>query len=203
MSSSAPAGPEVGSAVFVLVLIVLLLARRTYLSITGARYSAGRLFGFTGFYLLLFAVLGSTTIYLALASWGTVGWLLLAPYAGVVLGAAALAIPHVRATVRFESRGEGRWYYRLPWVVPVAYLVLFVLRFGVEVALFGPSTVASFTLPTSAPSGAVVVLIAVDLLFGVSMGLLLGRAVGVYLAFQSKPEARTLAPSPPLPDGRP
>lgn len=199
MASSAPSAPY-SSVLILFAIVVLMLARRTYLSITGARYSAGRLFGFSGFYLLIFGALGATTIYLALASWGSDTWLLVAPYAGVVVGAAALAVPHVRQTVQFEQRSPGRWYYRLPWVVPVAYLVLFVLRFAVEAIVFGFASATSFVLPTSEPVGTLLLLVTLDLLFGVSMGLLVGRAVGVYRAFHAPSgPARTARPLPDPP----
>ena len=106
----------------VLGILVVFLARRTYAMVQGARYSAGRLFGFTGFYVFLFALLAIPTLYAAVGAWGLFGWLLLAPYVAVPAAAAVMAVPYVRRIVRFDLRGEGRWYYHLPLLIPVLYL---------------------------------------------------------------------------------
>jgi hypothetical protein len=179
---SAPSSSDLAPAVLVLVLFVLILARRTYAQITGARFSAGRLFGFTGFYVLLFVALAFPTLYAAVDAWGIDGALLLVPYVVVPLAAAWVATPYVRRIVRFEQRDGGAWYYRLPWIVPVLYLVLFIVRFGAEILIFGLAVVSSFFAPSSVPAGLIFLLVGIDLLFGASTGLLIGRSVGVYRA---------------------
>ncbi len=193
---SSPSSSDISTAVVVLVLIVAILARRTYLLMRGARYSPGRLFGFTGFYVLLFALLALPTLFAAVSSWGVYGWLLIAPYVAVPALAAVAAVPYVRRIVRFEERGSGQWYYSLPWLIPILYLTLFVLRFVLEIVLFGPAVVASFALPTSIPTSALLVLVGVDLLFGLSTGILMGRSVGVYRAFVSRSLESTAPRSP-------
>ncbi len=179
MTATAPS--DLTPVLIVLGILVVVLARRTYAMVTGTRYSIGRLFGFTAFYVFLFGVLAFSTLYGAVASWGLDAIWLVLPY--VVAGALVVAEPYVRRIVRFERRDHGSWYYRLPLLVPVLYLGLFVLRFGAEILLFGVSAATSFLLPTSLPTGLLVTLVAIDLLFGVSVGLLLGRAIGVYRAF--------------------
>lgn len=167
----------------------------------GTAYSWARLIVFAGFYVLLFGAFGAVTIYTAVGTWGTYGGALVAPYAGVVATAAILSAPYVRRIVRFERRADGRWYYRLPWIVPVLTLGLFVARFVAEFAVFGLAATTSFVLPTSVPSDVLLVLVGIDLTFGISVGLLIGRAIGVYRAFGDLPSPPDVTPSPPLPSG--
>lgn len=205
MASSAPAPPTSAfyTELFLIVIIVLILARRTYAMIQGTAYSAARLFGFAGFYILLYVVLAYGTLASALGFWGSTTYLLVAAYVAVPVVAGLVAAPHVERIVHFEQRADGQWYYKLGMVVPVAYLVLFVIRIGAEIAVLGPNAFYLTFPPPPAPSvGALVVLLAVDLLFGVSLGLLLGRGVGVYRAYQKLPKAKSTPPPPsaPLPD---
>lgn len=194
---------ELGPSLLFVAILVLIVARRTYLTLSGSRYSPQRLYGFFGFAFLLFALFAGTTLYSALGTWGWFAWLLLAPY-GAAIGAAALAFePRVRRTAQFETRPDGQTYYRLPWLVPVLYLVLFTSRLAIEVALFGLSSLTSPTFPTSLPASVLSVVVLFDLLYGVSVGLLLGRAVGTTRAYRATeptpaPEPRSLS-SPPLP----
>jgi hypothetical protein len=188
--------------VIVVLVIVFILVRRTYLMLQGTRYSAGRLFGFAGFYVLLFVALAVTTLYAAVATWGSDAYLLFAPYVVVPALAAVLALPYVRRIVRFERRDDGNWYYRLPWHVPVLYLALFIVRIVAEFAVFGVAGLL-FTFPLPAPPsvGALAILVVVDLLFGLSLGLLLGRGIGVYLAHRDLPSDEGSPPTPALPNG--
>jgi len=186
----------------VLLLFVVILARRTYLMVQGTRFSVGRLFAFAGFYVLLFVAFAFTTLYSALAFWGAVTYLLLVPYAAVPAAAALLAAPYVRRTVQFERRGDGAWYYRLSWHIPVLYLSLFIARTVAEVAVFGIAGILfAFPLPAPPSVAALLILVAVDLLFGFSLGLLLGRGAGVVRAHRDLPKDPASAPPPPLPRG--
>ncbi len=184
--SASLSGPE-ETGVVVLVLIVALMARRTYALSQGTPYSPARVFGYGGFSTLLFVLFGASTIYVAVGTWGWIGLALVAPYAGVVVASAWFVRPHVKARVQFERRADQRIYYRLPILIPVLSLVLFVVRAGVEILLFGLAAIATFTLPTSAPVATLLVLIAVDLLYGISIGMLYGRGFGVRAAFEAGP----------------
>jgi hypothetical protein len=191
--------------ILVLALIVLVLARRTVRLVYGARFSVGRVFFFAGFYTLLFAALAFATLYSAVGDWGPNAYALLAPYVAIPVVAGFVAIPYVRRVVRFDQRPDGQTYFRLSWFVPVLYLVLFLARLVAEFIVLGPSALA-FTIPPPAPSSvaALYVLISVDLLFGASLGLMVGRSAGVYLAHRDLPTEGTLGappPSPPLPSG--
>lgn len=203
MASPSPAALE--PLVLLLLIIVLVLVRRTYYQLQGARFSAARLFGFAAFYVLLFVVLAFSTLYAAVATWGSSAYALLALYVGVPTAAGVFAAPYIERVVRFERRGDGQWYYRLSWHVPVLYLVLFLGRIVAEIAVFGLSAVLVSYPPPAPPSvPALEVLIAVDLLFGLSLGLMIGRGVGVYRAYRRLPASEAappVPPSPPLPSG--
>lgn len=174
---------DLESSVLVCTVLVLLIVRRTYLQLHGARYSPGRLFGFAAFALLLFAGFAASTVYAALGSWGAIAWTLAAPYAVVAVVAAWWTEPHVRNVVRFDRGPDGQTTYRLPWLVPVLYVTLFTCRLGIEVAVFGLSSLASPSFPASLPAPILFTTIGFDLLYGVSVGLLFGRAFGVRRAF--------------------
>jgi hypothetical protein len=180
--SDATSAP-VTTGVFILALIVLLMVRRTYVLSQGTPYSPVRVFGYGAFSTILFVAFGASTIYVAVGTWGWIGLALIAPYAGVVVAAALIARPRVQALVKFERRADQQLYYRLPIIVPVLTLVLFIVRAAAEIYLFGLAALVTFTFPTSAPLGTLVVLIAVDLLYGVSIGLLYGRGLGVRAAY--------------------
>jgi hypothetical protein len=200
---TAPISSTETTALVVLVLLVLVLGRRTVRQLSGTRYSASRLYGFAGLYVLLFGVLAFATLYAAVATWGWAAYGLIPVYVAVPVVAAVLAAPHVRKVVRFERRDGGELYYRLSWQVPVLYLALFLTRIVAEVAVFGLAGVGASYPPPAPPSASgLVILVVVDLLFGVSLGLLIGRGVGVYQARQELPPAtESPASSPPLPSG--
>lgn len=202
--STAPVG-NFAPEIVVLLFIVLLIARRTIRQVQGAPVSAGRMFGFAAFYVLLFVALAFGTLYAAVTIWGSNAYALLVPYVAVPAAAGYLAVPYVERVVRFEERGDGRWYYRLSWHVPVLYLALFVVRLVAEVAVFGLSDLLiSFPPPAPGSVAALVVLVVVDLLFGASLGLLLGRGIGVYRAHRAHLSRAGSSPpptSPPLPGG--
>ena len=193
---SAPPASSLTPTLVILVLIVLIMARRTYAVARGTRYSAARLFGFAGFSAAIFALFASSTLYVASVEWGTTAYVLLAPYLGVVAAAAVVAEPRVRQLVRFEERDGGSPYYRLPFVVPLISFVLFLARLTVEFVVLGVAFFASATVPTSLPAASLAVLVGFDLSYGASVGLLLGRATGVYRAHEAR--GRAAAPSRPL-----
>ncbi len=175
------------------------MVRRTVAIIQGARYGPGRLFVFACFSSVFFVLFGASTLYVAVGTWGMAAVGLVAAYAGIVVVAAVAVVPHVARVCKLERRDDGAIYFRLPAVIPVASLVLFLARAAIEVALFGVAAFSSFTLPTSLPVDSLLVVIGFDLMYGVSIGLLFGRALGVRQAV-----ARLVAsplPSKPLQGG--
>jgi hypothetical protein len=190
---TAPLGSSDASVIVILAIIVLVMARRTYRLSQGTPYSPGRVFAYGGFSFLLFGILAASTLYVAVGTWGPIAYGLLAPYAAIIVGAVWVALPHVRARVTFERRGGGTLYYRLPLLIPVLSVVLFVARLGIEVGVFGLAAVGTISFPTSLPAGTLLVLIGADLTYGVSIGLLLGRGLGIraaaerFLASEKRP----------------
>ncbi len=185
--------------VILLALIVFILVRRTVLMVQGTRFAPMRLFAFAGVYVLLFIALAFATLYAAVGTWRLEGYLLVLPYAAVpVVGAIAVA-PYVQRIVHFELRPDGAAYYQLSWHIPALYLALFVTRFVAEIVVYGPS--AAFDVPPPAPPSteALYVLIGVDLLFALSLGLLVGRGLGVYRAHRAWAETAGNSPKPPSP----
>jgi uncharacterized membrane protein YuzA (DUF378 family) len=196
MSSSPPS--FLTTDVIIFVIIILILARRTYLMVSGTQYSAPRLFTFAGFYVLIFGLLGAETIDLFYALWGTTALALVVAYAVVPIVAAFLIAPHVQRMVQFEQRPGGAWYYRLSWHIPVLYLALFVVRFGAELAILGPNAFVISFPPPAVPSFLdLVLLFGVDMLFAVSLGLLVGRGIGVYRAHEEMVKKGETPPAPP------
>ncbi len=190
MSSPAPDGLET-SIIFVGILVGVLV-RRVYAQTQGTRYSATRLFAFAALALVLFGLLAATTLSLAVARWGATAWALVGADAAAALVAAALVIPYARRSARFEQRADGALYYRLPWLIPAVYLGLFVVRFGAEGYLTGFASLGSIPTGSSVSKEAVEGLIALDLLYGGSLGLLFGRGIGVVQAFRAfRPEPIT------------
>jgi len=192
---SAPASPAITSGLVILAILVLFMARRTVALYYGSPYSPTRVFGYGAFQTFLFLFFAASTIYVALGTWGYVGFALVVPYALVVVGAAMAIEPRVRAHVKFETRSDGRVYYRLPIVIPLLTLILFIVRVSVEILLFGLAALFSFSFPTSLPVSALILLIAVDLLYGASIGFVYGRGLAVRAAF--------LARGPPAEAARP
>lgn len=195
---SAPlSASSVTAEIVLLLLIVFVLVRRTYGMVQGTRYSAPRLFVFAGFYVVLFVALAVATLYAAISTWGSNAYLLIPAYTALPIAAAWAVAPYVQKIVRFERRDDQEWYYRLAWHIPALYLSLFIARFVAEIVVFGPSAAFAFP-PPAPPSGAALwILIGVDLLFAVSLGLLVGRGIGVYQAHQALPPVSVA--SPPLP----
>ncbi len=175
------------TALFILALIVLLLIRRTIALYQGARYGNVRIFAYGGFSMVLFGYFAASTIYVAWSVWGPTALALLAPYLAIVALTAWFVRPIVERRVQFDTRPDGV-YYRLPILIPVLYLVFFIARVSVEIGLFGLASIATFSIPSVVSTLDLVILIAFDLLFGASIGLLLGRGLGVRKAYESRPK---------------
>jgi len=200
---STPPPSSLTPELFVLAILILIIARRTIRQIQGAPFSTGRMFGFAAFYVLLFVALAFATLYAALVTWGPNAYLLIAPYVAVPVLGAWFAAPYVRRIVHFERHEDGTWYYRLSWHIPVLYLALFIARLLGEIAVFGlAGIIISFPPPAPPSVVALEALIGVDLLFALSLGLMVGRGIGVVLAHRNlSPELAGPPPSPPLPSG--
>jgi hypothetical protein len=194
----ASAGPTpTETALVILVIIVLIFVRRAVLIVRGTVVSPARLFAFAGFYTVLFALI---------VAFGTVEppWILYVGLPALLVVSAVISTRHVRGHVVLEQRPpDTRWYYKLhPWIL-VTYIVLFVARIAISIAVLGPSAAFAFGAPVGALSPLSTALLdIVDVLFAASTGLLLGRSVGVYLAYKEE-VASTPSPPPAAPPAAP
>ncbi len=104
-----------------------------------------------------------------------------------------------RTVELYLPTGDVRWHYRLSPLLPVLYVVLFFVRVGIETAIVGEGP---FTVPTVAQFDAIsplslYALFAVDALWGLTTGFLVGRNTAVYRKWQAHlDEARAAAPLP-------
>jgi hypothetical protein len=163
-----------------LAIVVLLIARRMYLMVQGTVFSTPRLIGYAAFYVVFFA-LGVFVGVLALPFYVPIA------EGAVLVVSGAIAVPFVERAVRFERRADGQWYYRLGLLIPAVYLVLFAVRIVIDFVLLNENPFAPPTSVSLTPFQAVL-LVLVDTLFAVSTGLLVGRSVGVYRAYQRLPK---------------
>jgi hypothetical protein len=186
MSGGLTAGDE--SAILFLVILLLIVVRRTYYMLRGTVASPARLIGYSAVVAFLFAITLAVDV-------GVVPVYAFAADAAVLAAAALLAVSYVRRHVHLEPRPpSGEWYYKLsPWI-PVAYVLLLIVRISLLLVVLGPSALDFVPTTTALGTPALVALIAVDLLFALSTGLLIGRNAGVLLALREK-----LAAAPPAP----
>lgn len=175
------------------VLIIFLVGRRAFRLVNGVTYSEGRIMTSVVLYALLFAVT-LLEVYLLLP------WFTLVADVGIVAFGALVFVGHAERTVVFEQKRKGVWVYRLPVLVSLIYVVLWIARLGIDLVYF--PQVLEFSAVTSVPStDAVVALALVDGLFALSTGMLFGRSWGVIRAHAKLPkDAPVAAASPSLPD---
>ena len=161
-----------------LVIIAAILGRRTLRIVRGTPVVPGQLFGLAALYAVLFVLLAGVESLPLLPLW-SIGVDVAAAFVG---GYVALEYVTRRAEV---YRVDGVWMYRLGYLVPVSYIVLFAVRVVLEVAVVGINPFAgSSTLPVLSPF-AQTVLEAVDALFGFSTGMAVGRNLGVYRKYRA------------------
>lgn len=175
-----------GEQVAILLLILVILARRTYGMIRGAVVDLGRLAAVTALYVVLWllVVLGGLL---------SLPWYSVAIDAAIAAATAVLMVPLVERRVTLERRPDGRWFYRLPVAVPLAYTVLFGARLAIDFLVLGTTP---FTYPP--PSGgvsanALLLVSVVDALFSFSTGLMVARGIAVYRVYGRRVEP----PGPP------
>jgi hypothetical protein len=183
--------------IVLLVFVGLIVVRRVFMMVQGTAVRPGRIVGVAVLFTALF-VLVLASSYFQVPWWSFV-------LDGAVLVVAAIATTaYVREHVVFEWR-NGQWYYKLHPIIIGAYLLLFVVRLAIDLVVLNINPVAP---PTTGPmlTGTTLLLVAaVDALFGLSTGLLIGRSVGVYLEYEKKqketpaPATWTPPPAPPAP----
>jgi hypothetical protein len=173
-----------------LAIIVLVIVRRTYRMIQGARASPGYLFGFLGLYLVLLAFTLVSTIVL-LPTYSAILDIVLVVIAGLA------GYRWVLRHAKLEKRANGEWYYRLGPIIPIVYLVLFITRLTIDLVVLGLDPFDFYGSGTvSLTQTQIDITILVDALFALSTGLLAARSFGVYSAYrQAVGQAGSALPS--------
>jgi hypothetical protein len=168
----------------------LIILRRAYMMTHGTPATAGRLLFLPCFYVFLFAVFMLAVVYGAVGS--SVANLVYGAFAAdVVLLLIGVFMAYgytLRHVHLYREPGALDWSYRLNAVLPVIYVVLFFLRTGLEAVLLGisPFAIPSASQLAGASPWSLYVLFAVDAMWGLSTGFLVGRNAAVYRSWQRK-----------------
>jgi len=187
----------------ILALFGLILLRRTYMMTQGVPAGVGRLVVLPIFYVAIYTAELAGTWFAGVGT-GRAELTYIALSADAVLLGVGTWIAY-RITTRhvhlYRPTPGGPWYYRLRPLLPVLYVVLFLLRAVIETVIVGN---APFAVPTTAQfesisRTALFALFAVDALWGLTTGFLIGRSGAVYAAWQRAERAPPTAPSPPVP----
>ena len=188
------AASAVGSTGLLVAIVVFLFVRRIIASVRGTRLSEGRLFGYA-------ALLGGIFALTTFAGITILPWYAVPLDLAVVAALGVVSYLHVQERVVIERVGPDQWIYRLGPLIPIVYLVLFVVRLGLDLAMLNVQPFGPSGLPVSLSPTTTVVFLVVDVLFAASTGLSIGRSVGVYREWQ---RLRADPPSlPPTPTDRP
>lgn len=185
--------PQVEDILLVEGLIAFVVLRRTIMMARGTRYSEARLI-VSGF---LYVILTGSVLVEDAFLFPV--WVIGADLAILVAVMFAM-IPHTRSNVKFFPGPQG-WMYKLPMVVGLVYVTLFIVR-TVITLVYAPQLVEAEFGGTSLPtlSGTAYLAVGVvDALFSGSTGLYFGRSAGVVLAAQSLPKAPPPPPTGPAP----
>jgi hypothetical protein len=181
---------EVTFGYLFVALFALLVLRRSYRMMHGTPYRVGLLVVLPIFYLVIYAaelsVLAAVGVTTRLA---TEAYASLAVDIALVIVGTFFAYRYVRKdVVLYRPEGSSVLYYRLSPLLPIVYVVLFVVRTVIAAVLLGESPFA-FPMPASIESLPPILLLtlsAVDALWGLSTGFLIGRSLGVYRAGQQQ-----------------
>ena len=165
------------ATVLLVALVVFVFVRRILASLRGTRLSEGRLFGYA-------ALVGAIFVLTTFAGITILPWYSFVLDAAVAAGLAVVSYLHVQPRVVIERVGPDRWIYRLGPLIPILYLVLFVIRLGLDLVVLNIQPFGTSALPASLTPTTIAVFLIVDVLFAASTGLSIGRSVGVYREWQ-------------------
>jgi len=173
--------PSQLTAILVQVVIVAFIARRSYAMTRGVPYSATRLVAPALLVLALWALVEITST--QLTPW-SIPYLIGVDLAVLVATAVGISGVAARAT-RVDRAPTGQWSYRIGFALAAVFVGAFALRLLLAAILFPGSL--GFTAPVGGyPSvGQQEALAVIDALFSLSVGLLVGRSVGIYRRVRS------------------
>lgn len=165
-------------------LLGFIILRRAWIMTHGAPVSVTRLVFLPVIYVLLYVgelaaigygVLGTTFAQLTYVGFGADAAL----FVGGIWISYRYTLAHVRV---YRNSADTAWMYRLNAVLPVVYVALFFARTAIETVVL---SLSPFEFPTAATFVGIsplslYLLFAVDAMWGLSTGFLVGRSAGVY-----------------------
>jgi hypothetical protein len=180
------------TAILIQVVIVLVVLRRSYAMTQGVPYSGLRLVVLPALILVIWGVTELESILLT-------PWAL--PYlivldAGILLATAVGFTGVAEGMTRVERGASGARSYRISFSLAALFLLAFLLRLSLAVALF-PSSLEFGSPPGGfPPAPQQLVLAAVDALFSFSAGLLVARSLGIRRKVRAAADAPGAVPAP-------
>lgn len=192
---------------FFIALIGLIILRGAYRVTQGVRVVIARLVVIPVIYIVLYvaelsavALAGSTaSIAPAILGSSAVDAVL------VVVGALLAYQYALRHVELYRVEGDPAWRYRMSAIIPIVYVSLFFARVALETAVLGESPLA---FPSAGAFNgispyALYTFFAVDALWGLSTGFLIGRSAAVYHTWRARlrnPPAPSSSPSGATPE---
>ncbi|HTT15534.1 MAG TPA: hypothetical protein VMG81_07180 [Thermoplasmata archaeon] len=177
----------------------LLVLRRAYRMTQGTPLRSSTILVMPVFYLLIYSAEIAVFLFAgAGTSLANVAYAFLAADLVLLVVGALLAYAWVGRHVElYRPEGSQRLYYRLNPLLPVVYVVLFFVRVGLAAAFLGETP---FAIPSTSSIAGLsfslfLLLGAIDALWGLSTGFLIGRNISVYHHGQ-RHEAAQSAPLP-------
>jgi hypothetical protein len=165
----------VATAVLIQLIVILIIARRSYAMTRGVPYSTFRIALLPGVLLALWVVYELESLLLIPWAFPYLNALDLA-----ILVATAFAFAPVAERMTVVNRdGRGGGTIRIGISLAALYLGAFVIRVAVAVALFPNSLVFGSQPGGFPPLAQQIVLAVIDALFSFSAGLALARSVGM------------------------
>jgi len=169
------------TAIGIQLIIVLVIVRRSYAMTKGVPFSGLRVTAVPALLLILWGVteLESTLL---------TPWAL--PYLigldiAILIATALGSAPVAQRMTLFTREPSGSWSYRISFSMAVLFVAAFVVRLALAVVLF-PASFEFGSPPGGFPPVQQQVLLAlIDAIFSVSVGLLVGRSVGIYRGWKA------------------
>jgi len=184
----------------VIALFALFVLRRAWGMTQGARASIARLTVLPALYVAIYAAELAAIVFAGMtASWATSLYVALGADAVCVgVGVFAAYGYTARHVELYHPAGASAWYFRLTPLLPVLYVVLFLVRIVVETIIVGGSP---FNLPSTAQLDSTApfelyALLAVDALWGLTTGMLVGRSAATYAAWQKAKRSGSTGATP-------
>jgi hypothetical protein len=163
------------TAIFVQLLIVLLVVRRSYNMARGVRYSSARLAVIPVLILLLWIVTELEAT--ALTPWA-IPYLLAADAAILVL-TTIVFIPVAERMTHVTREPSGGGTYRIAFSLAALFVAVFLVRLVLAIVLFPASLEFGPIGGGYPPLEQQIVIAVIDALLSVSVGLLVARSVGI------------------------